>query len=610
MITAVRYRHFTLVVVVAVVLFTPAVRAAGSDRDDERIRYIQHDLLPPVLVAGEPLQGTEIADRMAKLHVPGVSIAVIHDGKLDWARGFGVAQIGGPAVTPATLFQACSISKPVSATAILHLVGQGKLDLDKDVNAYLKSWKLPSNAFTDKVHVTLRELLNHTAGITVSGFPGYLPGTQLPTLTQMLDGEPPANSPPIRVDMVPGIGYRYSGGGYLVAQQVVEDTTHRPFADVVRDTVLRPLGMGASVYEQPLSTSRAREATTPYDENGEPMAGGTRVYPEIAPAGLWTTPTDLARWAIEIQRALSGRSTKILLKSMVREMLTPGLESWGLGIDVGGSPEHPYFTHSGVGAGFRTYLLAYNRGDGVIVMTNGTNGTVLRNDIVRTVAEKYNWPDFRPAVHHISSVGSHDTSAIVGAYQLYRYTFVKLTQEGDRLFFQRSGQGKLELFPEGHDRYFFRVVDAQIMFDFDPLGRPRGFTVLQNGHLERATAVDESDIATVNKSLAQRLRDKTPDPQSEPTLRRYIEYLRSASVDYGQLSVPIAQMTRQRLSEFTSLVVHLGKIEAVSFKGVAPNGADIFDVRFDNGLMEWRIVPTERGAVDDIGFHFHITGLG
>lgn len=232
--------------VAAVALFAPSAASAASDTE-ARIQRIQHHLLPPVLIDGEPRRTSEIAEWMEKLHVPGVSIAVIHNGRLDWARGFGVVRIGGPAVTPATLFQACSISKAVSATAMLHLAQQGRLGLDADVNAYLRSWKLPANAFTAKTKVTLRQLLNHSADVTVSGFPGYLAGSPLPTLAQMPEGVPPAISPPIRVDMLPGIGYRYSGGGYLVAQQVVEDITNKPFADVVRDTVLSPYDRGDGI---------------------------------------------------------------------------------------------------------------------------------------------------------------------------------------------------------------------------------------------------------------------------------------------------------------------------------------------------------------------------
>jgi CubicO group peptidase (beta-lactamase class C family) len=175
-------------------------RSACADDSivEQRIEHIQKDLLPIVMFKGEPRQLRTLADRMKALHVPGVSIAVIRGGKLEWARGFGVVSIGGPPVTSDTLFQAASISKPVSALAVLYLVQAGKLDLDADVNQYLKTWKVPANDFTAQAKVTLRGLLSHSAGVTVHGFRGYAAGVPLPTLVQVLDGEPPANSPAIR----------------------------------------------------------------------------------------------------------------------------------------------------------------------------------------------------------------------------------------------------------------------------------------------------------------------------------------------------------------------------------------------------------------------------
>jgi CubicO group peptidase (beta-lactamase class C family) len=180
---------------------------------EQRIQHIQDALLPAVLTQGEPPAATKLADRMAALHVPGVSIAVIHDGKIEWARGFGVIRVGGPAVTPDTLFQAASISKPVTALAVLHLAESGKLDLEADVNRYLKTWKVPANAFTEKTKFTLRELRTHTAGMTVHGFPGYASDSARPTLVQVLNGEKPANTPAIAVDTTPGTNWSYSGVG-------------------------------------------------------------------------------------------------------------------------------------------------------------------------------------------------------------------------------------------------------------------------------------------------------------------------------------------------------------------------------------------------------------
>ncbi len=366
---------------------------------EQRIQRIQNGITPVAWVKGDPVSTMKLADRMAALHVPGVSIAMIHDGKIEWTRGFGVTKIGGPPVTPDTLFQAASISKPVAAMAVLRLVQSGKLNLDTDVNQYLKTWKVPANNFTEHKKVTLRELVTHTAGLTVHGFAGYASDAPVPTLVQVLNGEKPANSAPIRVDTEPGTIWRYSGGGYVIAQQLLEDVTGEPFQKLMHDTVLEPIGMTRSTYEQPLPKSRMGEVATPYRGDGQPVPGGPHAYPEMAPAGLWTTPSDLARYAIEVQKSLAGTSIHVLSEAMVRQMLTPGLNHQGLGPGVGGSANHPYFSHGGANEGYRCNLVAYNNGDGVVIMTNSDNGGELASEIQRSVAREYNWPDFQAAEH-------------------------------------------------------------------------------------------------------------------------------------------------------------------------------------------------------------------
>ena len=219
---------------------------------EQRIRAVESCLQPPVIVKGEPGSCTTLAQRMAELHVRGVSIAVVHNGTIEWARGFGVRQIGGDPVNADTLFQAGSISKPLAAMGALHLVQEKKLSLDSDINASLTSWKLPPSAAAPGAVVTLRELLTHTAGITVHGFPGYAAGAPVPSLVQVLNGAPPANTDPIRLDSVPGKAWRYSGGGYTIMQQLVIDTVKEPFPKFLHDTVLAPIGMTHSTYQQPL----------------------------------------------------------------------------------------------------------------------------------------------------------------------------------------------------------------------------------------------------------------------------------------------------------------------------------------------------------------------
>ena len=361
-----------------VALLAGPVLAATPAEVDQRIRQVSEALAP----------------RMTKLKVPGVSIAVIHEGRIEWARGFGVARADGAPVTEDTLFQAASISKPVFALAALHQVDAGRLRLDSDINEFLKSWKLPENDLTRQQKVTLRRLLSHSAGLTVHGFEGYEAGAAIPTTVQILDGAKPANSAPIRVDLLPGSKHRYSGGGYVVAQLLLADVTGEPVPQLMHDTVLVPLGMSHSTFEQPLPAALRGEVAEPFRSNGKPLPGGPHVYPELAAAGLWTTPSDLARYALGVRAALAGEST-VISAATAREMLTPVIGIQGLGPVLGGSTSRKLFAHNGGNEGYRCLLVAYEDGEGAVIMTNSDRGDELNEQMVRVIARVYGWPDYR-----------------------------------------------------------------------------------------------------------------------------------------------------------------------------------------------------------------------
>ena len=584
-----------------------SISAQTPSAIEQRIQRIQ-ELPPSVIVRGEPIATTKLADRMSALHIPGVSIAVIHDGKIEWARGFGVSSIGGPPVTPETLFRAASISKPVAAMAVLRLVDQGKLNLDTDVNQYLKSWKLPANEFTAKTKVTIRQLLTHTAGLTVHGFAGYAAGVPLPTLVQVLDGEKPANSGPIRVDIEPGSIWRYSGGGYVVAQQLVQDVTGQPFAKLMHDTVLEPIGMIRSTYEQPLPKSRMAEVATPYRGDGQPVPGGPHAYPEMAPAGLWTTPSDLARYAIEVQKSLAGSSNRVLSAAMVRQMLTAVKGRQGLGPGVGGSDKQPYFTHGGANEGYRCELMAYDSGDGVVIMTNGDNGGQLASEIERSVAREYGWPDFQPKERTVTAVDPKVLDTYAGVYQSDAGAFT-VTREDQQLFVQLTGQPKFPAFPNGDGRFFLKVVDAQFTFTVDSEGRATQLTLHQNGadlvakRLDDAAAKRMTDEAAARAELvAKRFKEQKPAEGSEAHLRRVIEELRTGQPDYSKMTPKFADVTRQQLPNLKAAVTQMGALQSVTFKGVGPGGFDIYEVKFEKASAEFRIGLTPDGKIEGIGF--------
>jgi CubicO group peptidase (beta-lactamase class C family) len=418
-----------------------------------------------VVERDDPQICQRLGDRMAAYNVPGVSIAVIRSGSIEWARGFGVVQTGGGAVTTETLFQAGSISKPVAAMAALHLVEKGKLSLDADVNQALTSWKIPPSEAAPGAVVTLRELLSHTAGLTVHGFPGYSAGVPLPTLVQVLNGDRPANTSPIRLEAIPGQHWKYSGGGYTVMQQLLLDVSHQSFPELLRETVLAPIGMARSTYEQPLPVELRAGAATPYTAGHGPVEGGFHTYPEMAAAGLWTTPTDLARLAIEIQRSLRGDANHVLSVEMTRQMLVSGKGKHGLGFPIGGSPDNPFFSHGGINAGFEAVLIAYEHsGDGAVVMTNAQGGQLLAGEILRGIGSVYGWPDVHPIVRTSVKVDPAILATYTGVYQLSPAFSITVTVEDGQLIAQATHQRKMPLFAESESRFFAKIVDAQLEF--------------------------------------------------------------------------------------------------------------------------------------------------
>lgn len=371
-----------------------AESAPEPTRSPDPPASIESALLPGFIIRGEPQPRRSLTTRMAELGVPGVSVAVLIDGEIGWARGYGLADVESRRpVTGNTLFQAASISKPVAALAALQLVGEGRVDLDADVNTYLKRWRVPANEWTAEVPVTLRGLLTHRAGLSVSGFPGYGPDAAVPDATGVLDGR--GNTDPVRVVMKPGERWRYSGGGYTVMQQLVADVRGEPFAVVLRKHVLDPIGMIRSTYEQPIPDGRRDDIAKGYRPDGESVIGGWHTYPEQAAAGLWTTPSELALYAREVQRAWRGESARVLTEALAREMLTPDEDSWGLGPGI--SEDGERFRHGGSNQGFRSTFTAYIDGDdGVFVMTNSDSGSDLAREVAITVADAYGWSGPRP----------------------------------------------------------------------------------------------------------------------------------------------------------------------------------------------------------------------
>jgi len=341
------------------------------------------------------LDAFTLQDVMRRFRVPGVSVAVIRDFKIHWTKAYGIADVEtGQPVDVNTLFQAASISKPVTAMAALRLVQEGKLSLDQDINAVLTSWHVPTSDLNRERPVTPRALLSHTSGADDGfGFPGYDPSAPRPTVVQILQGQPPSNVGPVLFARPPYQAFKYSGGGITIMQLALTDLTGQPFADLMQAQVLGPLGMTNSSYKQPLPADLARRAARAHSGQGRAMGAAWHVYPEQAAAGLWTTPVDLARFVIEVQTAVRGPTGRVLSQATAAEMVAPlGVGPFGIGLTVEKRGEGWYFTHGGSNWGFRADVLAHLRkGYGVVVMTNGDAGTAVINEIEARVAAAYHW---------------------------------------------------------------------------------------------------------------------------------------------------------------------------------------------------------------------------
>ena len=356
------------------------------------------------------LEGAEraldINGLMRQQKLPGMSLAVIENFRIVCAKGYGVTVNGGKTpVIPTTLFLAGSISKPVAAVGALYLVQQGKLTLDEDVNRRLTSWKVPDNTYTHRRNVTLRLLLGHTSGFTGGDFfPGYAVGEPLPTLAQILDGLPPATNPPMRVGFEPGTQWHYSGDGYVVVQQLMTDVSGQSFPDFIRTAVFEKLGMHDSTYEEPLPPGRAASAASGTLMDGKVVQGGWHVNPEMAAGGLWSTPTDLAKLAIELALSIHGKANHLLTQDTTRNLLTPqwkeGVinilgtkqdpDQMGLGFFIGSQKGR--FGHIGGNVGYQATLVMFaDTGDGVVIMTNSDVGLATGNALLNRIAEVYGW---------------------------------------------------------------------------------------------------------------------------------------------------------------------------------------------------------------------------
>jgi len=468
---------FLLVILVLIYSCTTRKQSGKYPSDvEEKIKQVENNL------AGWVQTGTNdrwnLTERMKQYGINGVSIAVIHNYKIEWARGYGFADVSEKRpVTEATLFQAASISKSLNSMGVLKLVQEKKLDLDADINNYLVSWKFPYDEKSNNIKITTANLLSHTGGLTIHGFPGYAIGDTLPTLPQILDGQKPANTEAVRSSSEPGKNVAYSGGGTTITQLIIMDITDQPYDVFMKKNVLDPLGMTASSFTQPPEKRKERVLATGYKADGTEVHGKYHIYPEQAAAGLLTNPTELCKYIIETQLSYKGESSRVLTPEMTRFRLTPVLEDAALGTFVNSrvTGSFKYFNHNGGNEGFScTSIGCRDNGEGVVIMTNSDNPSILE-EIANSVASVYNWKDYYlPEIKEVVNVDNSVLARYTGKYD-FNGTQITITMSDTGLSVNPFGNVRWQLYFTSDSDFFVRESRGMARFRTSQDNKVTGF---------------------------------------------------------------------------------------------------------------------------------------
>ncbi len=433
---------------------------------EDKIKQVENNLSGWVQIE-DSMNTWNLQQRMAHYKIPGLSIAVVHNGKIEWARGYGVMDT--------------ATQKPVTVQTLF------QIDLHTDINTYLHTWKFPYDSLSKGKKITIANLLSHTAGLTIHGFPGYKRSDTLPSIPQILDGKRPANTEPLRSQFAPGLRSEYSGGGITILQMIVIDVTHEPYDTYMWNNVLKPLGMTMSFYTQSPSKDREKFLATGYRQDGKEVEEKFHVYPEQAAAGLWTNPTDLAKYIIETQLSLLGKSNKVLSQEMTKLRLTPYMDSSAaLGVFIDKKGNEKYFQRGGANEGFRCqYYGSFENGNGVVVMVNSDNGGIL-NEVINSVAGVYGWKDFyKQIVKKVINIPDSLMNAYEGNYILNRDT-INISKKGDEVVLAVNRNETHTIYFSSPEEFFSKEIPLEFKFEKDKDGKVQDFYFKQGEQELRA----------------------------------------------------------------------------------------------------------------------------
>ncbi len=459
---------------IIITVFIGALAFMGSCADsnsNQNIETVILNGLRPAVYLPDNEVTYNIEDRMRHWNVPAVSLVVIDDMEIAYAGAFGIKRMGDPTPIDAnTMFQAASVSKPVAAVGAMTLAYKNELNIDVDINQLSEGWQLPYEGYEERI--TIRQILSHSAGLSVGGFTGYSTEENLPSVTDIIEGRYPANSQAVRIIEQPASGFMYSGGGYQVMQKIIEDVAGKGFPEVMHENVFHPLGMTNSFYA-PLDSIRKENAAYGHTD-ADYIPNHAPIHVESAAGGLWTTPTDLGLLLIELMKAYNNQESKILDSRTVSSMMHPGFWDYGLGFKVLGEGKNFRFSHGGATTGWHSHFMAFpERGQAVVIMTNGTNGWVLWTEIVRAVADALNWPIERPRFVTPMELTKRQIKDYTGTYEM---SGLEVQIKSDSMFLRFEGGGLTwQLIPSKTDTLEIVDMEGQVFYKRDEKHGITGF---------------------------------------------------------------------------------------------------------------------------------------
>jgi CubicO group peptidase (beta-lactamase class C family) len=490
-----RLRSPSLVLIVSMMVFMIFIMTAcetPKSRMRQRMKSVENGLLKAAVFKGLEPEKMKLAERMQYYRVPGVSIATIYKNQIDWAKAYGVknARFSDPILSD-SLFQAAALSQPVAALTALHFVRKGRLSLDTDVNTVLKSWKVPESPLTQRNKVTLRRILNHSASFIPGKLNGCPHSKDLPSLKMILDGEKPALPPGVQLFGQPGAMFLYSDAGYAVLQQLLVDLEEKSFPEIAEEAVLQPLRMRNSTFECPLPSGLEEKAVSGHLREGAPVEGGWYRYPAAAASGLWSTPSDLALFVIEVMKTARGESQKIVSPALAQAMLTPEEGIHGLGLYIEDAGDNLFFHISGSSKGYDCILVGYPvRGEGAVVMTNSENGYYIIHEILRGISAAYEWPHFQPEVKTLYRLDASIYPQYVGKYEVNPDYILDVAHEDYYLIITPTGQVPTKFYAQGLTVFFSTDPYILIRFVKDSAGKVTGLILNQRGQSTEARKIE------------------------------------------------------------------------------------------------------------------------